>query len=253
MTTEVVENSALPQSTRRTPWKLIAWAVLWCFLAYLGSLIVSIGFLFATNFLGYDLSNDINVAATELIVSGSILFSILGWVAVSKAKKAGNGDLRLGLGFLPIQHPRMVAGILVGLLVYGFALTLCVSIFPGINPYPDLARHIREVNPVFLLPAALLTGVVAPLVEEAFFRGWLWAALRRHWGVLATATATGLLWYLLHAGHGLLYMVLLLPTIFAISAVRYVGGSLQASILVHVAYNIFCVAAWLVLAFVMKL
>ena len=39
------------------------------------------------------------------------------------------------------------------------------------------------------MAVALVIG--APVAEEVFFRGWLWAGLRQSWGVLGTSAATG--------------------------------------------------------------
>lgn len=252
----VATEPPVSPSTGRAASKLLAWAILWCALAYLGLYLFSIGFGLVLYFTedGYveEALEDTNIAGTHLILSISVLMLLLACFAIRNARKAAGGDLRIGLGIHPIRRPRMVAGITAALLLYGFGLTLCALAFPELNPYPDLTQYIREVNPLLLLPAALLVGIVGPVAEELFFRGWLWTALRQYWGVLATATATGVFWYMIHASHGLLYMALLLPAVVAISAVRHVGGSLRASMLTHVTYNIFCVVAWLAMAFVVK-
>ncbi len=181
------------------------------------------------------------------IVSGTVLLSLFTWFGLRNARKASGGDLRAGLGYGPIQQPRLVALIIGLLLLYGFSIG-----FLDINPYPNLTRHIREMDAWLLVLAALLVGIGAPIAEEVFFRGWLWTALRKHWGVPATAIATALLWYAIHIGHGLVYMTMLVVPIIAITLVRHIGGSLRASILGHMIYNIYCVANWLVVAFVLE-
>jgi membrane protease YdiL (CAAX protease family) len=65
----------------------------------------------------------------------------------------------------------------------------------------DLASDLgAEDSTLALIAVALLVGIVAPIVEELFFRGFLFGALGRvmHW-VLA-ALSTGLVFGLVHAG-----------------------------------------------------
>jgi membrane protease YdiL (CAAX protease family) len=243
------EPQMLPPA-RRAPWKLLAWAVLWVALASLGSFAVSLAFglvLYFTND-GYVLEalQEPDIGGVHLVLSTLTLMLLLSWFGLRNARRAG-GDLREGLGWLPIRNRRQVAVITGALLAYGLVLP-----FLDINPYPELAQNIRAVNPLLLVPAALLVAVFGPVAEELFFRGWLWTALRKYRSAPWTMLATGLLWYAIHYSHGLLYMALLLPPIIMITLVRQIGGSLRASILVHIIYNTYCVACWLVMALVLR-
>lgn len=51
-----------------------------------------------------------------------------------------------------------------------------------------------------LVAAAILVTIVAPIVEEVFFRGFMFTTLRRSLGVVAAALLTGVMFGLVHAG-----------------------------------------------------
>jgi membrane protease YdiL (CAAX protease family) len=79
--------------------------------------------------------------------------------------------------------------------------------------------------------------LVAPVVEELFFRGWLWTALRRIWGPVPTALCTGGLFLLTHAPDGRTRLFILLPITIILSVARHRGDSVRASLMVHAVNN----------------
>ena len=91
--------------------------------------------------------------------------------------------------------------------------------------------------------ALLLAGfgvLVAPLVEEILFRGFLYPALSRWTGVVPAVVVTAAGFALLH-GAQLAYSLVPLLLIFVVGAAltitRAVTKSVATSVLVHVAYN----------------
>jgi membrane protease YdiL (CAAX protease family) len=234
-----------PSPTRTGVWKPLAWAV-FCWgaaygLAFVGAVLAN---MFAARVLLGEELNDFDYGAYLMLNIGLIFNALLIWIGLRCGKLAAGGDMHVGIANYPIREPRKVAGLIGALLLCGLGIAMS-----GFNPYPDLPGYLREANPLQLFLMALVVVVAAPLGEELFFRGWLWSALRRHWGELPTALVTGGLWYLGHFGHGLLYMALLAPAIIIITAVRYISGSLRASLLAHAIYNFFCTLVWLYLAF----
>jgi membrane protease YdiL (CAAX protease family) len=92
--------------------------------------------------------------------------------------------------------------------------------------------------------AATLTGIFAvsfgPLMEELFFRGFLYPVVARRLGVVTGVLATSLAFGLIHAAQlafawGLVLIVFLVGLVLTI--VRARTGSVGASFVVHVAYN----------------
>jgi uncharacterized protein len=91
--------------------------------------------------------------------------------------------------------------------------------------------------PALFIVTLLLAVAVAPVAEELFFRGWLWTALLRCWGVWPSALCTGGLWLAMHALDSPVRALILLPATILLSLARYYCGSVRASLLVHVANN----------------
>lgn len=84
------------------------------------------------------------------------------------------------------------------------------------------------------LPVLLKSALLAPLCEEAFFRGYLLGALAPY-GRRAAVLATALLFALMHMGQGMLPCVLLGVLLGALTLRT---GSLLAPALVHGCYNL---------------
>ncbi len=89
----------------------------------------------------------------------------------------------------------------------------------------------------------LLMGLgvlVAPLVEETIFRGFLYPVIARQFGVPAGILATGILFGLLHAAQlwgGWGQIALLVCVGITLTWVRARTGTVAASYLVHLGYN----------------
>jgi membrane protease YdiL (CAAX protease family) len=81
---------------------------------------------------------------------------------------------------------------------------------------------------------------LAPLVEELFFRGFLYPALARRLGVAAGVALTALPFALIHASQlarAWAPLLLLFIVGLVLTAVRARTRSVGASFLVHVGYN----------------
>lgn len=90
-------------------------------------------------------------------------------------------------------------------------------------------------DPLLIALAALATVVAAPLAEEVFFRGFIFAALRDRWGALWGATASGVLFSLAHADPGSVAPFALIGVLLAGAYV--IGGSLWYAIAAHFLFN----------------
>jgi len=93
--------------------------------------------------------------------------------------------------------------------------------------------------------ALLLMGLailVAPLVEETLFRGYVYPVIARSWGVTAGVLVTGAVFGLMHAQQlrgGTAQIVLLMWVGIVLTWVRAKTGTVLASYLVHLSYNSF--------------
>jgi len=87
---------------------------------------------------------------------------------------------------------------------------------------------------------AVLGVLVAPLVEETIFRGFLYPVIARRLGIAAGVLITGTLFGLLHAAQlwgGWGQIVLLLVVGVVLTWVRARTGTVTASYFVHLGYN----------------
>jgi membrane protease YdiL (CAAX protease family) len=134
---------------------------------------------------------------------------------IAIAVLAAGPPRRAGLRLVPTHVPvRGIAVMIVGILALSQALESLVLVL-GVGTGPALgwiARALASATPVGLLLAVLVVGLLAPVGEELFFRGFMLTRLREAWtagpAILTTAVAFGLIhgeWVhgLLAAGIGL--------------------------------------------------
>ncbi|HZU32651.1 MAG TPA: CPBP family intramembrane glutamic endopeptidase [Candidatus Angelobacter sp.] len=93
-------------------------------------------------------------------------------------------------------------------------------------------------------PSALLLGafgiLVAPLMEEIMFRGFLYPALARWTGVFSSVVITALAFTMLHGaqlGYSWAPLLLILVVGLALTITRVVTESVATGVVMHMAYN----------------
>jgi len=135
----------------------------------------------------------------------------------------------------PMRSPWLWLAVFAGVLAANRVLLL-VSDVP-VNQIPTQGP--REAGWFALQCAAI--GIGAPLVEEHFYRGWLWRRLEPHWPGWAVAAATGAVFALAH----LQFALSVLPIAIGLSLLRLYDGGLRAPLAVHAAMNLLAVAVLL--------
>lgn len=84
----------------------------------------------------------------------------------------------------------------------------------------------------------MATVVFAPVFEESFFRGFLFAGLQRsRLGVIGTITITSLVWAALHLQYNLFGMFTIVVMGIVLGVTRYKTHSLWSTIIVHAMWN----------------
>ena len=150
---------------------------------------------------------------------------------------------RLPLRALGLRRPERGGWLFpIGLMITGFAIVFgyfgVLALF-GVKPDTDVPEEAFH----HLVPASIL-GVLAlgfaPLMEETFFRGFVFGGLRGRWGMLPAALASGLLFGLAHVGNpGSLYLIIPIGLVGALFAWGYAySGSLFAPIAAHFLFNL---------------
>lgn len=225
------------------PWREIGRAVLFHVVASL--LGVAAGLAYAIAVLIYRSKTgwpDPPARIGRTLLVEAVMQICLIWMTIARGRRLGGGDLALGLAAGPIPRSRLFSGVIIAELAFA---TLCVALLRGSATFQvhffywtdrQLFAAVRE-GPVLVMAVLVNLAILAPIYEELLFRGWLWTALRRSWGVWPTALATSGAWLALHAPQGWTKVLFLLPLAVILSLLRHRTGSVRATIAVHMLNN----------------
>ncbi len=145
-------------------------------------------------------------------------------------------------GFWAAIHWNWRGSRVLGLLLGGFVLALVVDFAESYLPIPKslpIEKVFSEAAAAYLMSA--LGVVLAPLLEEVFFRGLLYPLMRRTVGVAAAVLFTATTFAFIHGAQlGFAWAPLL--SIFVVGVVftlvREKTESVAASFLMHCGYNL---------------
>jgi len=127
------------------------------------------------------------------------------------------------------------------LLALGTLMLLVLSALENLLPMPkDTPFEKLFARPSDAYFLAIIAVTLGPLVEELFFRGFLYPVLARQWGVAWGIVLTALPFAAMHMPQygwawGVLLVIFIVGVVFGV--VRAVTKSVGASFLVHVGYN----------------
>ncbi len=186
-------------------------------------------------------------AATDVVQLGAIeaLVFVLGMLGVLSLH-GRDAPLFASLGVRPTHPALPVLGLTLGLVAHFPAETIDVLVerhLPGSSE--DLAAEatlLAASSPLRLMVVLVIIACVGPLVEELFFRGALYGALRQGHGALGAATATGLCFVMGHLNYR--KWPALVVVALVMTHLRVVSGSLLPSLAMHVAFNAVTVLAF---------
>ena len=114
----------------------------------------------------------------------------------------------------------------------------------GLEHFFKIPKHIPMeeflATPLAAVMTAILAVTLGPLMEELFFRGFLYPVLARRFGVTAGVVATAVGFGLIHGAQlafawGLVLIIFIVGIVLTI--VRAKTNSVGSSFVVHVAYN----------------
>jgi len=238
------------------PWRIIRRAALWLIVAEAAAFMLAVLIVAVATFIehrahpdgaaGWRPSPFVYALPATVALQATLLFADF-----RQGRYFGAGDVAAGLGAGPVRRRGLIA--LLGALVVAWVLayifilvqfkSVANFIAKDVTPTPVL---LMTGGPLLIIVRTVLIAVLAPLAEELFFRGWMWTALRRFWGVWSTALCTGGVWLALHALEGAVRVPILVPTAILLSLARHYGESVRASIPIHIANNMTAVAVQLV-------
>ena len=123
----------------------------------------------------------------------------------------------------------------------GIILALTTQVIGHFLPVPKdlpMDKYFTTATDIYLMMAFGL--LVAPVMEEIFFRGLVFPVAVRHVGLAIGSAITALLFALIHQGqlaHAWAPLALLFGVGLALTAIRAVTKSVAASWITHVSYN----------------
>ena len=125
--------------------------------------------------------------------------------------------------------------------VIGLALQVFLVVTERYLPLPKETPFdalLRRPSTVILI--AVFAVTLGPLMEELFFRGFLYPVLARRFGIFSGVAVTALGFALMHAaqyGYSWASVLLIFFVGLVLGVVRAAKGSVAAGVLVHAAYN----------------
>lgn len=170
----------------------------------------------------------ISVMASAVVCTGLVLLFI---------KLKGTG-IREYLGLVPLSWRTVLA--LVGLVLLLLAALEVVGRLAGVPPDPSYMADMEAIYLSAGSPVILWLAVAgfAPLFEEVFFRGFLFAGLRNsRLGAFGTVLITAILWAALHLQYDIAGLVQILALGIVFGIVRLKTESLWSTLLMHSLWN----------------
>ena len=130
----------------------------------------------------------------------------------------------------------------IGYLTLGLSLAILVGLTSKLLPVPKslpIDSYFNTATGAYMM--AIFGITFAPLVEELFFRGFLYPVIAREWGAGVSVGITALCFALIHEAqlaHAWAPLLLLWFVGLVLTAVRAWTRSVGASFCVHVGYNL---------------
>lgn len=121
-----------------------------------------------------------------------------------------------------------------------FLILALTSIVTGLFKYVPKEQVVvelfmRENNPAFLLYTSIFAAIAGPIVEELFFRGFMYSAVKKYAGVFWATIISASLFALLHT-HAVGFLpIMVLGILLAYLYER--TGTLVSSMTVHIMHN----------------
>jgi membrane protease YdiL (CAAX protease family) len=211
-------NDAAPiASAAASPWRTLGLAAVW----YLAAAAAGVPFLLLAGAGRFPQAAA--EALTAVLVPAVLLLPLL------------RGGEAAALLRARMASPWRVAAVLALVLLANRVMLWLLPV-----PVADIGGAKAGIDGWTLLGLAAV-ALAAPVAEELFFRGWLWARLSRVWPPGGVALATGAAFALAHGQ----YALSVAPLAVGLSWLRAMDGSLRTPLALHLAMNVLAVAATL--------
>lgn len=177
------------------------------------------------------------VTAAGLAINGTLYCALIAvpfFVAGRSSRRPAQA-----LGFRPIRLDQSWH-IPVGLFTVYAVLILSTALLGSLGieelePEGNVPKEVFE-DRATVIAAFIVVGLIAPVAEEVFFRGFVFAGLARSFGVIPAMVLSSLLFGAAHQSLGLIIPFALVGVVLAGIYMR--TGTLWANVGVHGAFNL---------------
>jgi membrane protease YdiL (CAAX protease family) len=186
------------------------------------------------------LANGVGQIAWLLLLVGYLSWRHPGWRGIVRLPKLRDLPRELGIGAALGMAATLALGILVTFVLEPLFHAI---VHHDVTPAEQVGTGIHGWVAVGFVLALV---VIAPVVEEFFFRGLFFRTLRDHYGFVVGALGSGVLFSLPHMGAGGVAANLMLRISIAIfgmclAAMYEWRGTLGANVAAHAAFNLLAV------------
>jgi membrane protease YdiL (CAAX protease family) len=198
------------------------------------ALVLWLAGVFAASYLigAYELSVDPGLFTG---IAESLLLAPVWWLAV---RKHGAGWDSLGLRRFQAGNLGVGCGLMILSIIFNLVYSSILAVF-DLQMQSDLVPIFAELSsPWWLLLAGI---VVAPVVEEIFFRGFLYAGLAQRYPWRKAALISSAFFALVHLQPTAIVPIFILGYIFAYLYRR--SGSIWPAVVMHVSTNALALGA----------
>ena len=236
-------DSHLPEDLR-VPWN---WLDLLFLIAVAVSGTIVITLLLIQGFAIFGLSfRQIQKSASDenlfLIFNQTLLSALLLAYLAAQMRHSFHSPFWRTIGWRPLETghtPRAAA--YLGLILSGFMLAILVTVSSAVFKAPQktpIEQFFGDRRSALLLMS--MAVLLAPVLEETIFRGYIYPVIARSFGVNISILVTGTLFGLLHASQlwgawAQIAMLIVVGIIFTYARAR--TRTVVASYLMHVSYN----------------
>ena len=179
----------------------------------------------------------LGIAAGPWRITAIFLITAAVWIVpvyIVAIRKRGARAAELGFARAPWGASARLVGTAF-LVFFGFAiLWQMISVHFGIALQPNLLKRFPDGWPGLAL-ALFLGAVIAPIAEETFFRGFLFAGLRKDYPFWIAASVSAVIFAVGHMVPGAILPLCVLGFLFA--WLRERTGSIWPSIAMHMLNN----------------
>lgn len=172
---------------------------------------------------------------TTLLIYGVLVFLV--WSLVIRKYSASFKDL--GLRSFKVWHILVISVVwLVVIKVLSYVYSFLIILF-GYNPPVELIEKVPRLfgtSYLGIVLAVVMTGIIAPVVEEIFFRGFIYPPLRKRFGVSGGIILSAVIFGLFHLETWVIIPIMIIGVVLAY--LYETEDSLGPPIMVHALNNL---------------